>query len=435
MDEDPQDYPHTAISTWSGFVYQGKLAVYYFIELMSHDYDGNRELKLQLESEDDFAIFHDDQCISLHQVKAYKDTLFSKYRLGIEKQKEKALEQNIDTAYFHVARDIADLPESFEQDYQPVKLYRYPLQPGQDNGETKAYCPLDEIDSLIKKKIDVLIRKTEGIENWKINFCDRIREALEAMVNAKVIAVHSKIHASKKIHQEQLAAEEFIPFSELCEVLEADEFDSIENEDYFLSRLQIDIGTYYKDFCDMQEGISQKNQDKLDQYLAVITDFNKEQMKDFLRAVMPHRKGKFRTLQEFKDQTVDRDSIRQGLFAIFYRLIRADNFLSERAPFAWQDNEAFYYPTGIHTGAESVDTICYDILQQSLSEDVECLFESGALVTTSIDRANITHVKFGVDAIADADNSTQGNSIISFQQMSLVSLNNIPENLKDAEID
>src|SRR5690606_28936938 len=230
MDKDPQDYPHTAISTWSGFVYQGKLAVYYFLELISRNYEGNRELKLQLESEDDFAIFHGDQCISLHQVKAYKDTLFSKYRPGIEKQKEKALEHNIDTAYFHVARNIADLPESFEKDYHPVKLYRYPLQPEQENGETKAYCPLDEIDSIIEKQIGVLIRKIDGIENWKINFCDRIREALEAMVNAKVIAVHSKIHASK-IHQAQLAAEEFVPFSELCEVLESEEFESIENED------------------------------------------------------------------------------------------------------------------------------------------------------------------------------------------------------------
>lgn len=434
MDEDPQDYPHTAISTWSGFVYQGKLAVYYFLELMSHDYDGNRELKLQLESEDDFAIFHDDQCISLHQVKAYKDTLFSKYRLGIEKQKEKALEQNIDTAYFHVARDIADLPESFEQDYQPVKLYRYPLQSGQDNDETKPYCPLDEIDSIIEKQIGVLIRKTNALDNWKVNCCSRIREALEAMVNAKVIAVHSKIHASK-IHQTQIAAKEFVSFSDLCEVLEADEFESIRNEDYFLSRLQIDIGTYYKDFCDLQEKISQKNQDKLDQYLAVITNFNKGQMKDFLRAVMPHRKGKSRTLLEFKDQTVDRESIRQGLFAIFYQLISADKSLSERIPFAWQDDESFFYPTGIHTGAESGDTICHDILQQSLSEGVECLFEAGALVTTSIDKPNITHVRFGVDAIPNDDNYTQGHSIISFQQMSLVSLKNIPENLKDAEID
>ncbi|WP_204314267.1 ABC-three component system protein, partial [Klebsiella aerogenes] len=82
---------------------------------------------------------------------------------------------------------------------------------------------------------------------------------------------------------------------ELYRVIEADDYAPYENEAFFLSRLQIDIGTYYQEFCERQDGLSQAACQKLDDYLATITTLNAEGMKTFLRATMPHKKGRFKT--------------------------------------------------------------------------------------------------------------------------------------------
>lgn len=432
MNQNHQNDPHTAISTWSGFVYQGKLALYHCLRLMTNNYEANRDLKLQLESQDDFAIFRENQCLSLHQVKAYKTKLFSSYRESIDRQKENARNQGIQKAYFHVARKITDLPESFNQDYQPVELYSYPLEPVTDEESTRLYCPLNEVDRYIETQIKEMISIVDCLPPWKAQLCTLIRETLEAIVNTKVVMVHHQIHQSKQ-NQTAIAAREFIEFSDFYEILEADEYQRFNNEEYFLSRLQIDIGTYYQEFCEQHDTMSQAAYDKLDDYITAITNLDSQGMKTFLRATMPHRKGRFTTLSEFKDESFDRDSMRQGLFSIFHKLVKAQRPESERVHFVWQVDGRFYYPTGIHTAAENQDVICHDILHRALEEDVECLFECGSLITRAIDRPSITHVKVGVDATKEE--STIGTSISSFQQVGLVSLNNVPESLKDAEVD
>ncbi|GFZ62406.1 hypothetical protein PSE10A_49170 [Pseudomonas amygdali pv. eriobotryae] len=59
--------PNSAISSWSGFVYQGKVALYYSLKLLT---EGVRDFELQLDSTDDFAIYKDGKLLSAHQVKA-----------------------------------------------------------------------------------------------------------------------------------------------------------------------------------------------------------------------------------------------------------------------------------------------------------------------------------------------------------------------------
>ena len=434
MTQEHQNLPHTAISTWSGFVYQGKVALCHCLKLITDDFAGSRELKLQLESEDDFAIFNADQCLSLHQVKAYKSTIFSGYISAFKTQQKNVLHRDTTKAYFHVAREIRDLPASLENDYKPVKLYPYLGLSGETE---KLYCHLDEIDRYIEAQIRALIEATACLDHWKVHLCIPIREALEARINEKVIAVHHKIHnASKSQKQNQIASNEFIGFSVLYSLLEAADYEAFKNEEYFLSRLQIDIGAYYQDFCDfLPDTLTQATQTKLDDYLAVIIALDTQGMMGFLQATMPHRKGRFTKLSEFKDHTFDSDAMRLGLFEIFHKLTQSVKAPGGQPHFTWMHNDKFYYPTGIHTSAEAQDVICHDILQQALSEDVEFLFEGGALITRAIDMPSITHVKFDVDEVAMQENPMRRNSIVSFQQMELVSLKNVPEELQDADAD
>ncbi|CAI1776967.1 Uncharacterised protein [Serratia liquefaciens] len=434
----PQVFPHTAISTWSGFVYQGKLALYHCLKMMTSDYEANRDLRLQLESQDDFAIFRGQECLSMHQVKAYKETRFSAYIKGIKTQRDTARQRGITDAYFHVARVIADIPATFAADYTPVTFYNYPIPPGANGNVTQTYCPLNEVDNFIQNKLANLLTNVAGQPAWKIQIVESIQNALEAIVNSKVIMIHNQIHQSVR-HQTEIAANEFIEFSELYGVIEATDYTPFENEEFFLSRLQIDIGTYYQDFCEYQDDLSQATCEKLDNYLATLTTLDMEGMKTFLRATMPHKKGRFKTLNEFKDQSLDRDSMRLGMFKIFWKLVQAAHNDSSDVTFSWLNDGLFYYPTGIHHAAEHQESICHDIMQQAISEDVECLFECGALITSAIDRPSISDVIIGIDATEGVDTAEhellRENRIGNYKKVAMISLNNVPESLKDAEPD
>lgn len=431
----PQAFPHTAISTWSGFVYQGKLALYHCLTMMSSNYESSRDLKLQLESQDDFAIFRHQQCLSMHQVKAYKDTRFSAYSAGIMTQRDNAIQRGVPLAYFHVARAVTNVPATFAADYGPVSFYTYPIPSAVTGNVTQLYCPLDQVDILIRNELSNLLNNVARQPVWKNSIVARIQDTLEAKVNSKVVMTHSKIHNSTS-HQAVIAASEFIDLSELYNVIEADDYAQFENEVFFLSRLQIDIGTYYQEFCERQDGLSQAVCQKLDDYLAIITTLNVEGMKSFLRATMPHKKGRFKTLSEFKDQSLDRDAMRLGMFTIFWKLVQAARNDGSDVAFSWLDGGLFYYPTGIHHAAEHQETICHDIMQQALSEDVECLFECGALITSAIDRPSISNVMVGIDATEGVDTAEhellRETRIGNYKKIAMVSLNNVPESLKDA---
>lgn len=75
---------HDASATWSGFNYQGKVALFYTLELINNliESDSGNDLRaysLRLEWNEDFEILKNDKPISFHQVKAYKEKSFSSY--------------------------------------------------------------------------------------------------------------------------------------------------------------------------------------------------------------------------------------------------------------------------------------------------------------------------------------------------------------------
>ena len=84
---DPNDI-HSAADTWSGFIYQGKVALYHDLKLINEK-DSVDELHLQLDSLEDFAIIRyensEPKPITLHQVKAVKSHYYSKYKELFEK--------------------------------------------------------------------------------------------------------------------------------------------------------------------------------------------------------------------------------------------------------------------------------------------------------------------------------------------------------------
>ncbi|MHC5225440.1 ABC-three component system protein [Ignatzschineria sp. LJL83] len=423
------ELPHTAMSTWSGYVYQGKIALYHCIQKMIESYEDNINLKLQLESHDDFAIFDSSRCISIHQVKAYKCDYFSSYSADIIKQKDSANAKGIAKAYFHTAKSIKNIPDidSFRKSYAPVEIYLYE---GLDNN-ILAYCSLDKVNEYIEESLRKLISQTDNLGKWKNNLLERIRKILEAHINDHVIRVHQKIHISKTSNQKYIAANEFVLFETLYKIIESDDFEELENNDFFLSRLKLDIGNYYQDFCNENEYLNSKNMQKLDEYISQIVDFNEEEMLGFLSVVMPHKKGTFSTLEEFKDDSINSDSMRLGLLKILSSLIQAQPSECGTVLITWKDDGGnFYYPTGIHTANENADAICAKIMKHSLEKDVEFLFEGASLITLAIDKDPISSIR-KCDFKEATSNKDNNRKITDFKNLKMISLFNVPSELKE----
>lgn len=199
--EDDEKYPASAVSSWSGFVYQGKIALYHSLKLI---HDNDLDFELQLDSSDDFAIYKNGKLHTAHQVKAK----ISKYRSGYIKALEQSTLIEHDkikgtTRYFHVSVPLDETGDHRGTSGETVKFYRYG-----DN----YHCGLDEIEGLTKELIKKLCEKqsiivsdnlinfnycllsekisTKAIHNHKLNQVDGISEdkaAYEGRIKARSI--------------------------------------------------------------------------------------------------------------------------------------------------------------------------------------------------------------------------------------------------------
>lgn len=70
-----------ASPSWSGFNYQGKVALYYALKLINKESTGAdlSKYSLMLEDTEDFEILNNGCSVSIHQVKAYNVSSYSKY--------------------------------------------------------------------------------------------------------------------------------------------------------------------------------------------------------------------------------------------------------------------------------------------------------------------------------------------------------------------
>lgn len=103
-----ENLPSSAITSWGGFVYQGKVALYHCLKLLTEKSFQNKPIEyfeLQLDSTDDFAIYNEGKVVSTHQVKAKLSQYLSEYISAI--YKAAGIETDCDDntiRYFHVAK-------------------------------------------------------------------------------------------------------------------------------------------------------------------------------------------------------------------------------------------------------------------------------------------------------------------------------------------
>lgn len=232
--EDDEKYPASAISSWSGFVYQGKIALYHSLKLI---YDDDLDFELQLDSSDDFAIYKNGKLHTAHQVKAK----ISKYRSGYTKALEQSTSIELDkikgtTRYFHVSVQLDNTDDHIGASGETVKIYRY--------GD-KYYCGLGEIEGLTKELIKKICEKqsiTVSHNLINFNYC---------LLSEKIstIAIHChKLNQVDGVREARAAYENRIKASSLlADLLNENPY---QNRDYYAVELKSRLLTHLEERLD-----------------------------------------------------------------------------------------------------------------------------------------------------------------------------------------
>lgn len=118
---------HDASPSWSGFNYQGKVALYYALRLINEkaaDFDFT-DYSLVLENTEDFEVRLKDTPISLHQVKAYQNSSFSSYSkalvgITLELYNEKSAQGYIHTWNPINPKENKTFTESIASDFSDI---------------------------------------------------------------------------------------------------------------------------------------------------------------------------------------------------------------------------------------------------------------------------------------------------------------------------
>lgn len=224
MDEElievEQNAPHTAITSYSGYIYQGKIALLHCLRLIEQQPTESRTLKLQIESIEDFAILNTGNvCKSLHQVKAKKKCRFSDYRPDVEKLQGKAAKHEDAEAFFHVSLHLSGFPCTFLVDYSSVRFYQY----FDTNDNPVDHCSLENVDIFIEHQIKKVYRVLFQNEEYrtKNDYLLKSRQFLEDIIIKHVIDVHREIQQSSATGsvQSRVAASRYIEFNGIYQVL------------------------------------------------------------------------------------------------------------------------------------------------------------------------------------------------------------------------
>lgn len=191
-----------AIPTWSGFNYQGKVMLFYVLNLINQiDLNNDkRTYSVNLEEKEDFCILRDLEYISFHQVKAWLSvTKWGSYSKAMDKLLEHRNQLSNSTAkcYLMVAKEIEDWEETSNIYSSSIELYKY-------DSKIIGVCDIRE---LIIQEIKKYLNRKGYIENQS----EIVYGELCLYLDDRIALMHKQ--GSKK-------REYIIPFSNFINVIE-----------------------------------------------------------------------------------------------------------------------------------------------------------------------------------------------------------------------
>jgi hypothetical protein len=379
--------PHTAIPTWSGFIYQGRVALLHVLKMLNEKNKEDYNLwYLQIDSIEDFSIVKYDNLnkivpLTMHQVKAVKSTAYSTYKDDFEQleRKKKATKNDDVIAYFHLATKNDEPKTSIEAKHPDLKIYCY-----ENNTE---FCPLSNIDSHILQLIEKILSR-ENFAGSRTDELKRIKyETLEKKIADIVLAIHACNHRGQPIRE--AAFETLIPLNKFFTTI-LDDTIIVQNEPFFEARLRMDLNRYYQEFYFESEGQnwSEDMKRRMDNYQFIVNELNSSTFKSFLQNIIPHKSINYSTLIGYKDNSLNQDEMKEAFFHVLSQ-IRESN---SGSGLGWVcSNGKHFYPTSIKDSdsEQSKKRISEKILNTALTTNVNVPFDSDYLVTSECNVDNM----------------------------------------------
>lgn len=378
----------SAADSWSGFIYQGKVALYHVLKLLIDGVNPN-QLQLQLDSLDDFAIVDENiNAITLHQVKALGSHLYSSYEAAFIKLEERLDMYPCETAFFHLATKNEMIKEEIENIHTTISIYEY------WNGNT--YCSLDDIDASIEELISIYFVNNNLNEFNNQNYIQIVRNCLEDVIISQIIAMHACNHRRGGLLINEAAYYFTIPFTSFTDLLNTDLNFKTADEVYYLNITKKLINNYYSEFAlELEEEmvfegiqLTEEQRLKLDNHLLEINSLNKAELMSFIKNLMPHREFKLQTLFDFKDNNISQDEFKDSFLKCLFELIEPTFKIKEGL--MWSSNDSTKYTaTSIYAPQSDLKKICKKIYKNIIDNSFEIPYQSDFLITKDIEIGSI----------------------------------------------
>lgn len=364
--EDDEKYPASAVSSWSGFVYQGKIALYHSLKLI---HDNDLDFELQLDSSDDFAIYKNGKLHTAHQVKAK----ISKYRSGYIKALEQSTLIEHDkikgtTRYFHVSVPLDETGDHRGISGETVKFYRYG-----DN----YHCGLDEIEGLTKELIKKLCEKQSIIVSDNLinfNYC-----LLSEKISTKAIHNH-KLNQVDGISEDKAAYEGCIKArSILTELLTENPY---QNRNYYAVKLKARLQTYLEE--------------RLDQMLPTMSDATYERARLLSEHIRKTHINELKTLCQMMKPSERFQDVQKNDIRRYTKLIQAISMepIFNHLPHYLDSVNRFYVPTALDV--DESEECEFDMIREMKNNGdlLRLLFEYNHLIASKAETSFTFNTKF-----------------------------------------
>lgn len=364
--DDDEKYPASAVSSWSGYVYQGKIALYHSLKLI---HEGDIDFDLQLDSTDDFAIYKKGKIHTAHQVKAK----ISKYRSGYIKALEQSTLIEFDkikgtNRYFHVSVPLDNADDYEGKSGETVKFYLYDKDP---------YCGLGEIEKITKKVIVQIFdaRKTHHSDELiNFNYC-----LLSEKISTKAVEIHrlnqeDRVAANQAAYENRISAEEI-----LNEILTKNPY---QDRDYYAVELKARLQTHLEE--------------RLDQALPSMSDATYERARRLSEHIRSTQASELKTLCQMMKPSERFQGIQTTDIRRYTKLIQVMSVepIFSHLPHYLDSENRFYIPTALDVD-ESEDCEA-DMLREMKSNTdlLRLLFEYNHLIASKSDSSFTFNTKF-----------------------------------------
>ncbi|MBY0380203.1 MAG: hypothetical protein K2P99_07380 [Burkholderiales bacterium] len=195
---------HSAVPSWSGFLYQGKLAIYYALTVIQEKLSNNsqfnfRTFQLEIEWQEDFAIMINSEYESIHQVKAITNSIPSEYKKAIIDIANKISKGIGKIGYLHLLNEI----EWNNTEYSDFLSFKRSVLTNYDLSVAdkitiysylgkEIYYALDQIDQIILKIIEnIYSHKTFEVVSLTNKQYEAVKYMLFELLDSHITEAHT----------------------------------------------------------------------------------------------------------------------------------------------------------------------------------------------------------------------------------------------------